>query len=180
MVQFTIKNSNNLVPDFVSWIAHKSLLTTIFSAARIFNISNRCFEVGFAPFPVFPGLKRWVGQKHQCRCTICQTRVLFVRAEAMSYTAAVACAVRFGSESHGQAVNHKTSDGFLWKYLDTWKSLMHSGGVYSQKMKGSQRVVWLVKLWIFRLLRGKKQSTNTAPINHTYTISSTSVKTITY
>lgn len=38
--------------------------------------------------------------------------VLLLRAEAASYAAA-ACAGRFGSESHGRAVNHKTSDGFL-------------------------------------------------------------------
>lgn len=69
----------------------------------------------------------------------------------MSYAAAVARTLRFGSESHGRAVNYETSDEFLRKYSDAWKSLMHPGRVgafYAPKMEGSKEVGFIRKVLI--------------------------------
>lgn len=84
----------------------------------------------FAPFSETLASK--VGQKAPGQVYHLSDSCSFVRAEAMSSAAAaavvVARTVRFGSESHGRAVSHETSDGFLRKYSDAWKSLMHSEG----------------------------------------------------
>lgn len=85
-----------------------------------------------------------VGQKAPGRAYRLSDSGPFVSAEAMSCAATavvVARTVRFGSESHGRAVNHETSDGFLRKHSDAWTSLMRSravGAFYAQKMEASK------------------------------------------
>lgn len=82
-----------------------------------------------------------VGQKAPGRAYRLSDSGPFVSAECAATAVVVARTVRFGSESHGRAVNHETSDGFLRKHSDAWTSLMRSravGAFYAQKMEASQ------------------------------------------
>lgn len=73
-------------------------------------------------------------KNRQRGCTVCQSLVLLCALERRAPPPLLPALLRFGSESHGQAVNHETSDEFLRKYSDAWESLMHSrgGGLHSE------------------------------------------------